>query len=134
MELHGSAGLARSALSELPGPDNRIVEQTPWRAKIGGSYTMQAMPVKLGFDASLLPADWVRNNLSERIYQSSKFTLGANARWKLTADSSLTLNLDNLLPKTASRIDEYQSQAESLQRFTNVSNYSRVSLQLETKL
>ena len=69
LELHGSLGFAQSELSDIPGPDNRIPDQLPWRAKLGGSYTPTTVPLKLGVEASVLPADWVRNNLSERVYQ-----------------------------------------------------------------
>lgn len=134
VQLYGSLGFSRSALSELPGPDNRVAGQTPWRAKLGGTYTMQGAPLKLGFDASLLPADWIRNNVRERVYQASKFTLSANANWKINDSARISLNFDNLLPKTNRRVDEYLGSSVLVQRMTDSKSYSRFSIRLETKL
>jgi outer membrane receptor protein involved in Fe transport len=134
VQLYGSLGFARSALSDLPGPDNRVAGQTPWRAKLGGTYAMQAAPLKFGFDANLLPADWIRNNERERVYQASKFTLGANANWKVSADARISLNFDNLFPKTNRRIDEYLGSSVLVRRMTDSESYSRFTIRFETKL
>jgi len=134
VQLYGSLGFARSALSELPGPDNRVAGQTPWRAKFGGTYTLAATPLKLGLDANLLPADWVRSNLRERLYQDSRFTLNANANWKINADARITLNLDNLFPQTNRRIDEYMGSSTFVQRLTDSDHHARFTVRFETKL
>ncbi|MFN3792457.1 TonB-dependent receptor plug domain-containing protein [Massilia sp.] len=134
LELRGSVGWADSALSGLPGPDNRLAGQTPWRVKLGGSHGLKALPLKLGVDANYLPGDWVRTSVSERVYESQRFTLGANASWQLDAKSKLTLNLDNLLHRTTSRISEYRGPAGLLRQLTRNSDAARMSLRLETSL
>jgi outer membrane receptor for ferrienterochelin and colicins len=134
LDLHGSVGLADSTLSDLPGPDNRLSGQSPWRAKVGGSYTLQAVPVKLGIDASYLPGDWVRDSVNQRVYESGKRVLSMNASWTVSKQTRLVLNLDNLVPRTRSRIDEYLGAAEIVRRTTNTSNHARVAIRLETKL
>jgi outer membrane receptor protein involved in Fe transport len=134
LEVHGSLGFAHSELSDIPGPDNRIPDQSPWRAKLGGSYTPNAIPLKLGVEASVLPADWIRNNLSERVYQSTKTTLGLNASWKIDAKARLTVNLDNLLHRTGTRIDEYGMGLESLRLSTRNADYARLSVKFDTSL
>jgi outer membrane receptor for ferrienterochelin and colicins len=133
-ELHGSVGLARSTLSDLPGPNNHLAEQLPWRAKLGGSYTLQGWPVKLGFEASFAPSDWVRNNLTERVYQSSKAALGANASWSFSATSRMTANLDNLLNHRTSRIDAWEDGVSYLERVTRRTDHARFALRFETTL
>lgn len=134
LDLHGSVGLADSTLSDLPGPDNRLSGQSPWRAKVGGSYTLQTVPVKLGIDASYLPGDWVRDSVNQRVYESGKRVLGMNASWTVSKQTRLVLNLDNLVPRTRSRIDEYLGAAEIVRRTTDTSNHTRVAIRLETKL
>jgi len=134
LDLHGSIGLADSELSDLPGPESRISGQSPWRAKIGGSYTLQAVPVKLGIDASYLPDDWVRDSINQRVYESSKLVLGMNASWTISKQTRLVLNLDNLVSRNRSRIDEYLGVADLLRRTTATSNHSRIALRLETRL
>ncbi|MDK6078273.1 TonB-dependent receptor plug domain-containing protein [Massilia varians] len=134
LELSGSIGLADSTLSELPGPDNHIPGQSPWRAKLGGSYSLQSLPVKLGFDASYLPEDWVRSSARQRVYESSRRTLNLNASWNASKTAILRLNLDNLLHHRASRIDEYLEQGSLLRLSTWNTHHARVVVRFETSL
>jgi outer membrane receptor protein involved in Fe transport len=134
LEVHGSLGFARSALSDVPGPDNRIDGQLPWRLKFGGSYTLKAVPLKLGVEANVLPADWVRDSVRQRIYQSSKATLGLNGSWKIDAKSRLTVNLDKLLHKTGTRIEEFQTGPALLRLTTGSADYARISVKFDTSL
>jgi outer membrane receptor for ferrienterochelin and colicin len=134
LEVHGSLGFARSELSEVPGPDNRIDGQLPWRLKFGGSYTLKAAPVKLGLEASVLPSDWMRDSVRQRIYQSGKTTLGLNGSWKIDAKSRLSVNLDNLLHKTATRIEEYQTGPDLLRLTTGSDEHARISVKFDTSL
>jgi outer membrane receptor protein involved in Fe transport len=132
MELHGSLGFAHSELSDIPGPDNRIAGQTPWRAKLGGSYTVTAVPLKWGFEANYLPGDWVRDSLSERVYESKRATLGLNASWKIGSKSHLQINLDNLLHKTTTRFDDYLEAGGVLRLSTRSADYARFALRFDT--
>lgn len=134
MELHGSLSFARSELSDIPGPDNRIAGQAPWRAKLGGSYSMIAVPLKWGFEASYLPGDWVRDSQDERVYESNQATLGLNATWKLDAKSRLSINLDNLLHKTNTRIVDYLEANDVLRMTSHSADYARFAIRFETTL
>lgn len=133
-EIHGSVGVARSTLSDLPGPDNHLADQLPWRAKLGGSYTLRAAPIKFGIEASFLPGDWVQYSRTTRVYQSSKATLGANASWKVNETTSVTALLDNLLQQHTSRIDAWQDNADYVERATSNTSYTRFALRVETAL
>ncbi|WP_306395778.1 TonB-dependent receptor plug domain-containing protein [Telluria beijingensis] len=134
LELSGSIGLADSTLSELPGPDNHIAGQSPWRAKLGGSYSLQSLPLTLGFDASYLPEDWVRSSGSQRVYESSRPTLNLNASWNVSKATVLRLNLDNLLPQRKSRIDEFQERDSIVRLSTWNANHARIVVRFETSL
>jgi outer membrane receptor for ferrienterochelin and colicins len=134
LEAHGSLGFARSALSDVPGPDNRIAGQSPWRLKFGGSYTLKAAPLRLGVEANVLPSDWVRDSLRQRIYTSSRTTLGVNGRWTIDAKTHLTVNLDNLLHKTTTRIDAYQSTPDLLRLSSGSADYARIGVKFDTSL
>lgn len=134
LELSGSIGLADSTLSDLPGPDNHIAGQSPWRAKLGGSYALQSLPVKLGFDASYLPEDWVRSSVNQRVYESSRRTLNLNASWNVSKTSVLRLNLDNLLARRKARIDDYLERDSIVRLSTWNANHARVVVRFETSL
>lgn len=130
-QFSGSVGVAHSSVSDLPGPDNHLAGQLPWRAKLGTTYTPKTLPLKLTLDANWLPADWVQENALERSYQSSKFTLDAGANWKISSQYRLILKVDNLLARNNRRIDQY---ADVLQRYSTVNTFTRTSLTLETSL
>ncbi|QNA90890.1 TonB-dependent receptor [Massilia sp. Dwa41.01b] len=134
VEMRGSLGWARSKLDDVPGPDNRLDGQSPFRAKLGASYTMQAFPVKFGMDGSYLPGDWVRSNLSERVYQSRKTTLGANANWTFASKARLSVALDDLVSHTSEGVHEYIGSDQLLQQHTSNRTRTRLSLRFETKL
>ncbi len=133
-ELHGSLGFAHSELSAVRGPDNHITDQFPWRFKLGGSYSVSGSPLKLGVETSFLPADWVRNDVSERVYQSRKSTLNLNGSWRFNPATRLVMNLDTTFPGRSTRINEYLSGSELSRLDTNSAAYSRITVRLETKL
>lgn len=134
LDLQGSVGYARSALHDLPGPDNRLEGQLPWRAKLGAGYAMSELPLKLNLDANWLPGDWVRNNLTQRTYQSNRYTLNASANWKVSATQRLLFNIDNLLARDSNSIDEYVGASQALRRYSNNHAYTRFSARLEMTL
>jgi outer membrane receptor for ferrienterochelin and colicins len=134
LEVHGSLGFARSELSDVPGPDNRIVGQSPWRLKLGGSYTLKAAPLKLGVEANVLPSDWVRDSIRQRVYTSSKTTLGLNGSWKIDAKSRVTVNLDNLLHRTGTRIEEFQATPDLLRLYTRSTDHAHIGVKFDTSL
>lgn len=134
LELSGSIGLADATLSDVPGPDNHIPEQSPWRAKLGASYSLQSLPVKLGVDASYLPQDWVRSSINQRVYESSGRTLNLHASWNVDKTTILRLNLDNLLHRRKTRIDEYLERDSIVRLSTRNANHARIVLRFETSL
>lgn len=134
LELSGSIGLADSTLSDLPGPDNHIAGQSPWRAKLGGSYALQSLPLKLGFDASYLPEDWVRSSVSRRVYESSRRTLNLNASWNAGKATVLRLNLDNLLARRKARVDDYLERDSIVRLSTWNADHARIVVRFETSL
>ncbi|NYE63003.1 outer membrane receptor for ferrienterochelin and colicin [Duganella sp. 1224] len=134
LDLQGSVGYAHSALRDLPGPDNRLDGQLPWRAKLSAGYAPAEAPVKLNLDANWLPGDWFRNNLTQRTYQSYRYTLNASANWKVNATQRVIVSADNLLAKDNRSISEYYGLNQTLRRYTNSDAYTRFSVRLETSL
>ncbi|MES2038254.1 MAG: TonB-dependent receptor [Pseudomonadota bacterium] len=134
LELNGSTGYARSVVSDIPGPDNRIQGQSPWHLKLNGSFTMADLPLKLQVDANYLPADWLRSNFALRRYQSHQLTVNTQALWTINNKLRLSLNLDNLFPAESLRIDEYTQAVGGLQRVTYTENYRKLGLRMEIKL
>jgi len=90
--------------------------------------------VKLGFDASYLPADWVRSSVNQRIHESRQRVLNLNASWNVSKTTVLRLNLDNLLARRKARIDEYLEQDSIVRLSTWNANHARIVLRFETSL
>ncbi|MES2324374.1 MAG: TonB-dependent receptor [Pseudomonadota bacterium] len=134
VDVTANVGIAHSELSDLPGPDNRLAGHSPWHAKLGLAYTASEWPLKLNLDANWLPGDWVRNNLSQRTFQSRKVTLNTNANWKINSDIRFSLNIDNLLRTNPQRIDEYFTSAGTVREETQGTAHRRIGLRLEIKL
>lgn len=134
LDLNGSVGLSRSHLRDLPGPDNRISGQLPWRAKLGMSYSVQGMPLKLNADANWLPSDWTRQNLVERSYLSSRFTLNTSAIWKFNPKTRVVFGIDNLVKRKGRQIDEYSAQGLALTGYSERESNTRVRVSLDTTL
>jgi len=134
LELSGSIGLADSELSDLPGPDNKLAEQSPWNAKLSASYALKAVPVKLGVDASYLPQDWARYSVNQRVFESRKRTLNLHASWNISKRSTLRFQVDNLLPQDPTRIDEYLAGSGMVRRVANASSHALFLIRFNTQL
>ncbi|HTD05973.1 TonB-dependent receptor plug domain-containing protein [Undibacterium sp.] len=134
LDLRGGVGWAHSVLSDLPGPDNHLEGQLPWRAKIGMSYAMEDLPVKIDLDANWLPADWLRNNLTLRTYESRHRTLTANAIWTVNPKLRLIMNVDNMLAPQSETFREYLIPGASLQTRSQNASHTRVGVRMELNL
>lgn len=134
VNLRGAVNLASSRVSSLPGPDNRLDKQTPWSAKLGGSYKLVNWPVKVDLDARWSPGVWVRSNLSQRIAIDRSFNLNGSIGWTISADRRLHLSFGNLAPRTSQSIYEYQGREGPLELITQTRKHRTVSLRFDTKL
>ncbi|MFZ6846154.1 TonB-dependent receptor plug domain-containing protein [Undibacterium sp. RuTC16W] len=134
LDVRSSLGFARSQISSLPGPDNRLADQSPYRAKLGLTYESKELPLKLNTDVNWTPGDWVRTNLSQRIFYANKINVSASASWKFSSNTKLFINLDNLLNKTSTRVDEYIANDELIRLQTNKTTPAKIGVRLEVKL
>lgn len=134
LDIVGSLGLARSTVSNIPGPDNHLSGQLPWRAKLGLTYAVKELPLKVNFDANWLPPDWLRESKIERSYQSRKATFNTGLNWKLDASSRIVLALDNLQFAKNYRLNEYNASDSMLRRKTKNENFTRATIRFEKSL
>ncbi len=134
LDLRGSIGLARSQISNVPGPENRLDSQTPWRAKLGGSYAVDGLPIKLNVDANWAPAGWVRVNTAQRVFLDRNFDLSANVSWIVQPNMRLVVNVDNLFARPSRRIDEYIASDELVRQQVDTTKHTKIGLRLEMKL
>ena len=132
--LRGSVGFARSRIASLPGPDNHLDKQTPWTAKLGGSYGMKTAPVKFDLDANWGPGQWTRTSLSERAYAPRNVECDASMSWSINKDSRLVIDAGTRYPRIHQPINEYFAGEQLVRLYTAEKRSTRIKLQFEKKL
>jgi hypothetical protein len=138
IEVRGSVGRAHSVVSNLPAPYNHLEGQTPWRAKLGMTYDVTGMPLKINVDANWLPGDWIRNNLVQKTYESRHASYTANATWTVSKTMKWTMSLNNLFAPTKYGIKEHVLEGNSGQKFiqrqSEKNSYTQLGVRVEIKL
>jgi hypothetical protein len=138
IEVRGSVGRAHSVVSNLPAPYNHLEGQTPWRAKLGMTYDVTGVPLKINVDANWLPGDWIRNNLVQKTYESRHASYSANATWTASKTMKWIMSLNNLFAPTKYGIKEYIFEGNSGQKFiqrqSEKTSYTQLSVRVEIKL
>lgn len=96
LELHANLNRNWSKLAQVPGPDNRLAQQTGLIISVGGDYQLNS-DVRLGADYSFQAAD----NLRESVYLSShgqpKRLLDCYVAWQISPQHQLRFSGSNLL-------------------------------------
>jgi hypothetical protein len=93
------ANLARnwSTQDGVPGPDNRLVGQTPFSATLGIDYKAARLPLTLGGSFSFQNGGPVRSSASEFDYARPKRVLDLVALVRFNASHQLRLSMANAL-------------------------------------
>lgn len=134
LAIRGSAVLAASRVFSIPAPHNRLDKQTPWSAKLGGTYKKKGVPLVLDIDASWKPSGWTRTGLSERIYIARHRAVDANLKWNMAQSRRLILSWKSVAPGTADSINEFLNADELVRVYRGTRRFSTVRLQFETPL
>ncbi|BBB69755.1 hypothetical protein UNDYM_5502 [Undibacterium sp. YM2] len=132
--LRAGFGLARSRVNIHSGLGMLTDNQTPWNAKLGASYTARIWPLKLDIDANWMPGNWVRINAQQRSFSPRQFSLNAGAVWKFSPDTSLTINLENILADSRTSVTEYSSGYGVVRQQSLNKSHTRLSMRLNFKL
>ncbi|MCH7342712.1 TonB-dependent receptor [Pelomonas sp. CA6] len=135
LELRAGATLARSRLNTVPGPDNRMADQSPWSAKLGARYTSTSLPLQLSLDASWTPGLWVRSAVERRVYQGRRQELSAQATWNVNPAMTLRLNANKLLSRDSRRAEVFGAgDRQDAVVWTHKEASPHLSVQLEMKI
>lgn len=132
--LRGALNLASSKVTSLQGPDNKLDKQTPWSAKLGGSYQLQRMPLKVDLDASWSPGVWIRSNSSQRISIDRSFVLNGRLAWTIAPDQRLQLGVNNFMPRSTQSIHEYEGGSGVRELANRTHTHRSFTLRFDTKL
>jgi outer membrane receptor protein involved in Fe transport len=119
------ANVARnwSQVDSVPGPDNRLDEQTPLSANLGLDYSAGALTV--GGSLAFKNGGSVRVSANQTAYVNVQRNLDLYASWKLSPQYQLRLSASNVLGQDIIRESSYTSATGVLwNRLVNVANAS----------
>lgn len=107
VNLRAGLTLASSRLRTVPGPDNRMADQSPWAAKLGVRYKFIALPLEVSADANWRPGLWYRTAANRQIYQGRREDVSSQAAWTISRDTTLRLTLNNMLSTDLHTVEAY---------------------------
>jgi len=100
IELTGALQWARSKISTVPGPYNRLPDQAPFSARLGLKGGLQSLPLEWRIDGLLHPGSWWQAAGGMQRWQSVKRAWSIAGTWSFSAKQQLTLKGSNLPGET----------------------------------
>ncbi|WP_229451972.1 TonB-dependent receptor plug domain-containing protein [Massilia niastensis] len=97
VDLRASVSRNWSKVREVPGPDNRLDQQTPLSATLGVDYKTRDSKLATGASFAFKNGGPVRINANQSGYQTVRRDLDLYALWKFNAQYQLRLAVANLL-------------------------------------
>jgi outer membrane receptor for ferrienterochelin and colicins len=93
------ANVARnwSTLTAVPGPNNRLDQQTPFSGTVGADYKLDGTPLTLGGSYSFQNGGPVRVSFNQYAYSVPKRSLDLYGLWKFNPKNQLRVSLANAL-------------------------------------
>ncbi len=131
ISINAAINFAHSQVKALPGPYNRLADQAPWSFKLGASYTMQNVPVKLGFELNTTQDSWTQATQDTRVFLKNHPELNVNGTWTIHSKLRLRFNLYDVINKDVMQIDEYRTNEYQAVRKSQRKSNLRIGLRLE---
>jgi outer membrane receptor for ferrienterochelin and colicins len=86
-----------SKVDTVPGPNNRLNEQTPMSASLGLDWRVKEVPLTTGASFSWRNQGFVRTDVDQTFYSNVVRDLDAYAMWRFSPKSSMRLSISNAL-------------------------------------
>jgi len=115
LKLSFSAGRHFSSIDNVPGPDNRLGQQSPWTGNLLLDYDHG--PWSAGANLALSTGGWSRITSSQSSYSGVQRTAEAYLGYKIDAASKIRLTALNIARPTArqgSRLETFDGRSESM--------------------
>jgi len=134
VELRANAALFRSQVESVPGPDNRLEQQSRGTLNVGADYRFRGTPITAGGNVNLVPETTTRLDESQTTTASRKRVWDLYALWTFNPALGLRLLANNLAPLDSSTLDVIDSAGERTRRFSTGPSQTNWQLRLEMKL
>ena len=122
-----------STVDSVPGPNNRLAQQTPFSSTLGLDYRMQGGALVAGSSYSFKSGGEVRISANQTRYVTPKRELDFYTLWKYTPRLQLRLTLSNLLRADYRSESAYFDALGSLRRAEISPSNIQVRLNVEMK-
>jgi len=140
VELRHNLALNRSRVQGIPGPDNRLDQQSPVTANFGADYRLRGLPLTLGGNLNLVPGYRTQLADNRSVQVSSKRVLDLFALVTFSPQVGLRLLANNLAPRDYTSRNEFdyaEAGSSAPLRETGISrgpSYTNWQLRLELRL
>ena len=118
VDLRASVSRNWSRVDAVPGPDNRLDQQTPFSATMGIDYRTRGGKLSAGSSFAFKSGGPVRINVDQWGYQSVRRDLDMYALWKFNPQYQLRVALSNLLGQDFIADSRYVDENGTLRRTT----------------
>ncbi len=142
VEMRVNLALFRSEVDSVPGPDNRLDQQSKATGNLGADYRLRGTPLTLGGNVNWLPATLTRLAADQTTRTTTKHQWDMFALWTFNPAVGLRLMANNLLPRdyTTQSINDGDPDGSGplvVERTSNLSggpSHTNWQLRLELKL
>jgi len=122
-----------STISSVPGPNNRLDQQTPFSGNVGFDYKLDKMPLTMGGNFSYLSGGPVRISENQSAYLPTKRVLDLFGIWKFSPKVQLRVSVSNALHQDNLSDRTYADSSGTLQASTRVPTTAVVRGLMEVK-
>ncbi|NRF71657.1 TonB-dependent receptor [Aquincola sp. S2] len=99
VEMRANLALLRSRVDSVPGPDNRLDQQSKATGNLGADYRLRGIPLTLGGNLNWVPSTLTRWAADETTRATAKRQWDMFALWTFSPAAGLRLMAHNLLPR-----------------------------------
>jgi outer membrane receptor protein involved in Fe transport len=97
IDFRANAARNWSTLTSVPGPNNRLDQQTPFSGTVGADWKLDSVPLTLGGSYSFQNGGPVRISEEQYAYTVPKRSLDLYGLWKFTPRNQLRVSFSNAL-------------------------------------
>lgn len=133
IDLRANLAFNFSKVDSVPGPNNRLDQQTPVSANFGADYKLTSMPLTFGGNLSFQSGGLVQISKAQSAYSIPKRVLDMYALWKFDNKTNLRVALGNALHQDNISSSTYVDAFGSLVRRGTSPTTTSVRINLEHK-
>ncbi|QCP14466.1 TonB-dependent receptor [Pseudoduganella umbonata] len=133
VDLRASVARNWSRVDVVPGPDNRLDQQTPLSATFGADYRSRDGKLSTGASFAFREGGPVRIDVNQTAYQSVRRDLDVYALWKFNPQYQLRVAVSNLLGQDSLGDSAYLDVNGTLRRTSIYPGYAQGRATLEMR-